>query len=52
MISIAFQNQEIGKALFYSMNMVRNYPMDSYSKEALTLSMLTLYYYKKSFRER
>jgi hypothetical protein len=51
MVSIAFQNQEIGKALFYSMNMVRNYPMDSYSNEALTLSMLTLYYYKKSFRE-
>ena len=51
MISIAFQNQEIGKALFYSMNMVRNYPLDSYSKEALSLSMLTLYYYKKSFRE-
>jgi hypothetical protein len=51
MILYCFQNQQIGKALFYAMNMNRNYPSDSYSNEAKALSMLALYYYKNSFKE-
>ena len=51
MILYCFQNQQIGKGLFYAMNMKRNYPSDSYSKEATALSMLSLYYFKNSFKE-
>lgn len=51
MISNALLNQQVGKALFYSMNMERNYPNDSYSKLATTFSMLYLYYLKSHFKE-
>ncbi len=51
MINYALQSQQIGKALFYSLNMQKNYPNDTYSKLTTSLCMLSLYYYKVNFKE-
>jgi len=51
MVVSFFQKEEIGKALFYALNMKRNYPDDDFSNSSITLGMLTLYFYKKKFKE-
>ena len=51
MVNLSIFHQEIGKALYYSLNLERNSPNDNYSKLLTSTSLFLLYYYKLKHRE-